>query len=263
MTTRKQITNILTIAVVAITFLLVSGAASAATISVTASAPASAYDLTTVNGVGDWAYWDNDLAGAAPLNSKIGASLIGDLSVVGAGELRSTTSADSTAYSFTFTDGTSSTETSPRSGPIGMFHTVLDLVGKGVQLDVVSPTADAYTIYLWSAVFQGKSTLKATIGATNDSAQSGLAGSARVSTLYTIEVDPDTVGETVNLQLTLSYDGAGTSAHTSLGGIAVDTASATVLEEIVWYSSATTNITMNSAWAKSTVDTDLTGIVLV
>jgi hypothetical protein len=184
------------------------------------------YDLTNVYGIGDWAYWadtSNPAASGDPSNEKSDASLIGSMSVVGGGSLRGSTSGNVPSYDFDFTDGTA-----PVSGTvnnlIGVFNDQLRAIGTGVQWDVISPTADAFSIYVWGTAYNAGGTLTATVGAASDlDALLDAAGSRSPGRFYTITVDPDRVGQTVHLEMLLTADNGG-FANVSVAGAAVDTA---------------------------------------
>ena len=205
--------------------------ANGATITVTSQASVDSpdYDLTNVYGLGDWAYWENNAGdGGSPLNRKSGASLIGDITVVGGGTLSGTTSTNRTVQDFVFSDGTNGALTSPKIDVIGLFSNAFNTVGAGVELDVVSPVADPFNIYLWGAGFRvDEGTLEATIGGASDSDTTLNQGSTRSpGILYTIAVDPDFIGQPVNLNLSMTDDGTGDFSHVSIAGVAVDTARA-------------------------------------
>lgn len=199
--------------------------ASAAIISISsvASVDSPDYDLTSL-GTSDWAYWQNNPAsGGAPLNDKSGGSQIGNISLVGAGALAGSTSIVPALHDFDFTDGTS-----PASGGIdnviGLLNNSLDAtgVGRGVQVDVISPTAAPFDIYLWGVAFRGTAQLTATVvGGPSASDTSFVAGETRLGQLYTITVDPDNAGQVVNLSLTLFVDGPNASSNVSIAGVAV------------------------------------------
>jgi len=197
------------------------------------------YDLTNTYGIGDWAYWAStaDPASGAPSNEKSGASLIGDMSVVGGGNLRGSTSGNVPAYDLDFADGTSAVS-GTASNLIGLFNSQLQEVGAGLQLDVVSPTADPFNIFAWGTAYNAGGTLTATVGAASDAdALLNYGGSRSPGRFYTVAVDPDFIGQTVNLSLELTADNGG-FANVSLAGVAVDTAARTVIPEpatfLIW-----------------------------
>jgi len=206
----------------ALTISCALSAANAGTISVHVGSAVNSpnYDLTNVHGTDDWAYWagTGNPEPGTPSNDKSGSTLIGDMSPVGGGALRGSGSSSKPLYDFVFTDGTSGD--SPAENLIGLFNTQLDTIGAGVQVNVTSPTADPFKIYVWATAFAAEATFTATVGAASDSATYTSTANRTPGAFYTITVDPDTSGETVNLQLTLTSDN-GASAHVSLAGVAV------------------------------------------
>ncbi len=88
---------------------------------------------------------------------------------------------------------------------------------------MTAPTADPFKIYVWGTAFRATGTLTATVGAASASnAQLALA-SRTPGRFYTITVDPDSAGQTVNLKMVVT-NVAGTFANVSIAGVAVDTA---------------------------------------
>ena len=218
-------------AALAITFLSIlafGASANAAIISITSqnSVDSPDYDLTNVYGTSDWAYWNGTPNGGVPLNQKSGATLIGNLSVVGAGALQGSSSTTGLpVHDFVFTDGTSGTETSPKSNIIGLFSNSLNTVGSGVQVSVTAPTAEEFSVYLWATGFEADGTLTATVGAASASNSSLDQSSTRdPGRFYSILVDPDFAGQVVNLSLTMTGDntpGSG-SSHVAIAAVAVN-----------------------------------------
>lgn len=211
----------------AVAFLaLVSGTSQGALISIssTASVDSPDYNLTTVYGPSDWRYWTANTTPApgTPTNEKLGPSLIGDMSTFGGGNLRGSTSDNVPPHDFVFSDGISPVA-GTASDVIGLLNTQLNTVGAGVQLDVVSPTADPYLIHLWGVAFATDvGTLTASVGAATATDTTLTANGNRVGRLYTIFVDPDSVGQIVNLRLALTDDGAGANSNVSIAAVAVN-----------------------------------------
>lgn len=181
------------------------------------------YDLTNVYGIGDWAYWQNNAAdGGTPLNQKAGADLIGPMSILNtAGTLNGSSSGVVPFHDFIYTDGTS-----PVSGRmdnvIGLFNGPVDVVGSGVKVEVTSPTADPFTIYVWAAAYQSEAQLTATIGAATDSGTFASLSSGRTGQFYTIDVTPDSAGQIVTLSLALVVDNLTQSnSNVSMAAVAV------------------------------------------
>ncbi len=204
---------------------LLTGPAGAASIQITSVAAVDDpnYDLTATYGRADWAYWTSTANPAAgtPSNAKAGGVLLGDMSPVGGGNLRGSTSTNKPIYDFVYTDGTSPAAGSV-SDSIGLFNSQLgpEGVGDGVQVDVIAPTADPFTIYLWATGYRATGQLTATMGSVLDT-DSYTFGDRRPGRFFAIDVDPDAGGELVNLQwiMTAQSDGF---ANVSVTGVAAN-----------------------------------------
>lgn len=182
------------------------------TINSTDAADTPDYDLTNVYGLNDWAYWsqtggslNTPLASPlAPSNSKLDASAIGSITHYGGTGTRGSSAPTKPPYDFVFADGTS-----PLSGTvenlIGIFNTTLgtDAIGKGVQLDVTAPSAGPFAIYVWATSFNAASTLTVTAGTDVDSETfpAQTAGSRSPGKLFTINIAPDSTGQSFNIRL--------------------------------------------------------------
>jgi len=185
------------------------------------------YNLTTTYGIGDWTYWIDTASPAvsgAPSNEKLGIDLIGSMSVIGSGVLRGSTATP--VHDFVFTDGTS-----PVNGTalnvLGLFSDVLNVVGEGVQVNVISPVATPYNIYIWATSYQTTSaTLTVTVNGKSDSDDTLSDTNRTPGRFYTIRVDPVAAGDMVSLQLVFSKGilGGSPSAHVIISAVAVDTA---------------------------------------
>lgn len=205
--------------------------APAATItgSYTAIPSVTSYNLTAL-GTLDWAYWDvlsnsTITPPAAPTNEKSGGSLISGIGAIGgiSGTVRGSTASTKPLGSYSFTDGTS-----PTSGSVtqatGLFNATLNTLGTGVTVSVMLPAVQTYQIDVWGAAFDATATFQATLpGATafTNSTLSGPASGVKASALYTLLAKPDTAGDTLTINLTVSaLDGADLS-HVILSGVAV------------------------------------------
>ncbi len=204
---------------------LLPGPAGAASIQITSLAAVDDpnYDLTVTYGRADWAYWttpSSPVAGA-PTNAKAGGVLISDMSVVGGGNLRDSTSGNKPIYDFVYSDGTSPAAGSV-SDAIGLFNSQLGSagVGAGVQVDVIAPTADPFTIFVWATGYRATGQLTATMGSVLDT-DSYAFGDRKPGQFFAIDVDPDAGGELVSLQwiMTAQTDG---NANVSLTGVAAN-----------------------------------------
>jgi len=147
--------------------------------------------------------------------------LIGDMSPVGGGNLRGSTSTNKPIYDFVYTDGTSPAAGSV-SDSIGLFNSLLGSngVGDGVQVDVIAPTADPFTIYLWATGYRATGQLTATMGSVLDT-DSYTFGDRRPGRFFAIDVDPDAGGELVNLQWIMTAQSDG-NANVSLTAVAAN-----------------------------------------
>lgn len=184
------------------------------------------HDLTTVFGTTDWAYWAQTastvVATAAPSNDKLAATAIGSLTNFGGAGIRGSTSTSKPPYDFEYTNGTSPTSGTV-SDIIGMFNSTLGGTGNGlgVQLDVIAPSAEPFVIYVWGTGFQARGNLTATAGAASQTDSTMVhAGVRSPGKLYTINVTPDSVGQTVNIKMVQS-DSTDGNSNVSISAVAV------------------------------------------
>ncbi len=216
--------NVLLCAGLAVVVLL-TGPAGAASIQITSLAAVDDpnYDLTLTYGRADWAYWASTAGSVpgTPSNDKAAGVLISDMSLVGGDYLRGSTSTNKPIYDLVYADGASPAAGSV-SDSIGLFNNLLggNGVGAGVQVDVIAPTADPFTIYVWATGYRATGQLTATMGSVLDT-DSYTFGDRRPGRLFAIDVDPDAGGELVNLQwiMTAQSDGF---ANVSLTGVAAN-----------------------------------------
>ena len=146
------------------------------------------FDLTGEWGTLDWAY-----SHGGEVNEKAGADLISTPLPTGM------TGDKNPDYQFSFTDGTD-----PESGTISESGWIND----DWSGTVTAPSAAPFTIYAWGTVFRGVAEFTATVGGVSDSATYELDHNDRdPGALFTINVNPDNAGDTVDLSyvLTESY----------------------------------------------------------
>lgn len=198
--------------------------APAAVVSISSVASTGVYDLTNVYGTGDWAYWENNAGdNGAPLNQKAGADLIGDMSILNSttgSSLGGTSGTKNGDNNFSFTDGTT-----PVSGSInevvGLWNAPLDTEGNGLKVEVISPTADPFNIYVWAAAYAAEARLTAAVGTVTDS-ENFIVPAGRTGYFYTIDVTPDSVGQVVTLTLDHFADNTAIgNSNVSLAAVAV------------------------------------------
>jgi hypothetical protein len=196
------------------------------------------FDLTAL-GTSDWAYWatTSNPASGVPTNSKLGGTLISNISAVGGGNVRGSTSTTRPVYDFVFTDGTTPTM-GTADNVRGLFNTQLDMVGAGVALDLILPTTGTHTITLWVSGFNGAGELTASLsGATDYVNVTPLFGgdAEKDSAYYTLTASPDTAGDILNLSYILNTD-TGSSSHVLISGVAISPAPlvAAVPEPSTW-----------------------------
>ncbi|HBR93934.1 MAG TPA: hypothetical protein DEA90_07190 [Opitutae bacterium] len=169
-----------------------------------------ATDLTATGNV-DWAYWNtsaNPASGVAT-NDMNGGAGIGSIVAYGTGTTVRGTSFGTTA-DFSFTNG-SATASGSVTNPTGLFNSVLNTAGEGVQLDfTLAQAGQAYTIDLWTAGFGTPSaTIVASIpGATYNSGlisnpDGGAYGGAgaKNSYRYTFTVVADSDNDVFNFSI--------------------------------------------------------------
>lgn len=197
--------------------------------------PNTTYDLSTLGSL-DWAIWNEKTTSAAfsgpyaPLNSKLGASLISDMSTYNGGLLRGTTSLTTVPlYDFSYTNGTAPS-TGSLNDPVGIFNNVTGTAGvtadAGVQVTLTAPSADPFLVYVWGTAFGSQVNLTATIGAATQS-NTSYSTSAALRTpgsLYTLLVTPDSAGQMLTLNYFLESTAEAGSGHVSLAAVAVTTA---------------------------------------
>lgn len=207
------------------TCLLASPASAALVVVDYVSADGLSFDLTTL-GTGDWAYWSttSNPAGGTPTNRQSGSTIIGDLTTVGGGSLRGSSSSVQPTNQFTFSDGTS-----PSSGtvsqPTGLFNTQLDSVGVGVALEFTLPAAQTYQIHLWGSVLEGQGTLSTSLAGAADTDTvinaTGLSTDLHKGAgEFTLTVTTDHPGDVLSVSFVLSQD-LGNPAHTLISGATV------------------------------------------
>ena len=184
------------------------------------------FDLSEY-GTSDWAYWNttaSSLASGSPTNEMNGGSMIGDISVIGAGSLRGSKASTKPAASYSFTNGTS-----PVSGtvqqPSGLFSNSLATDGSGVSLAIILEEVRTYEIDLWTAAFDvTKGTLTATLNESsfvNSEISAGTVGGIKPVFLYRLTVTPDQAGDVLEIRLVNTKSGSGESGHVLLSGAAV------------------------------------------
>lgn len=185
------------------------------------------FDLTAL-GAADWAYWSTSAnpAVGTPANKKSGGVLVTGLYAVGGGSLRGSSSATQPGITFTYTDGTS-----PAAGsiakPTGLFNTQLDIVGAGVGLSIVLPTAETYLVSVWGGAFgnvgvQGAFTASLP-GATSysDTSLTDNYDTTKNSVLYQLTVTPDNANDVLDLSLVLGAQTASANEHVLINGVSL------------------------------------------
>ncbi|MGE9268297.1 MAG: PEP-CTERM sorting domain-containing protein [Verrucomicrobiales bacterium] len=217
------------------TLTLLTFSAQAATVVTGSSATASgSYNLTDL-GSSDWAYWsttaNNSHSGAA-LNSKSGASLIGDLTAIGGnpagtGNTLRGSSASNVVNTFSWT-GDGFSPASGSNGTVrGIFNTTLDATDAGVRLTVTLTDAATYSLNLWTLVFDGTSTLTVSDDGGSStlftsSGESFGTGNPKGSHLHTLTVTTDTPGTTLTIDNILTVNGnLNGSSHAGFSGAAI------------------------------------------
>ena len=91
------------------------------------------YNLSAM-GTNDWAYWSSSASSGVsgvPTNEMSGATLIGNMSAVGGGTLRGSTSTTRPAYDFAYANGATPVS-GITSNVVGLFNTQLNTAGAGV-----------------------------------------------------------------------------------------------------------------------------------
>jgi len=183
------------------------------------------FNLTDL-GTNDWAYWGAtgtpaSVSGVATNTKSGGDSLIGDLYATGTGATLTTSTGDTEAV-FDFTDGTSPASASTIA--TGLLASPFNTNDVGVGLDIVLPTTEEYTIYIWASSYQAnQARLTVSLsGASDYSATVGSNGAGTKQTVfYTITAQADNPGDVLTINQVMVSSAGNTFSHVLLSGAAI------------------------------------------
>jgi len=199
----------------------------------------TAVDLTA-SGTRNWVAWDfRSGDGTAPTrapSNTIGpalapgtASYVSGLTGVGGATGNLQGSGTLGATFFTYSNGVDPTSLSPAVKIGTAFNSTLDTTGTGMSFTVTGDPSQLYRVSVWATGFNGQGTLTASLnGATSLPLVTQTFVNGKAPVLFTIDFQPDSATDLLNLSYLLTTDtanGSGTTgknSHVAIQAVTVE-----------------------------------------